>query len=63
MPKKLEEYLKDARLSKLKNIPNLLSNDMEGQIVELSTLNILAIGRLSWETLYLKMLIRSMCSY
>ena len=46
MPKKLEEYLKDARLSKLKNIPNILSNDMEGQIVELSTLNILAIGRL-----------------
>ena len=42
---------KDARFSNFKNIPDLLSNEMEGEIVEISTINILAIGRLLWETL------------
>ena len=51
-PKKDAFPPKDARFSKLKNIPKLLSNGMEGKIVEISTLNILAIGRLLGETLY-----------
>ena len=54
----MREYLntgfpiKDARFSKLKNIPDLLRNDMEGKIVDISTLYMLAIWRLLWETLY-----------
>ena len=41
---------KDARLSKLKNIPDLLSGEEEGKIMEY----ILAIGHLLWETLYFR---------
>ena len=57
----MREYLntgfpiKDARFSKLKNIPDLLRNDMEGKIVDISTLYMLAIWRLLWETLYFKL--------
>ena len=36
---------KDARFSKIKNIPDLLSDDKEGKIM----LNISAIGRLLWK--------------
>ena len=39
---------KDARFSKLKNIPDLLSDD---KIIENIDFHILAIGRLLWETL------------
>ena len=42
---------KDARFSKLKSIPDLLSDDKECKKCEISTLNILAIGLLLWETL------------
>ena len=31
---------------KIENFPDLLSNDMDGKIVEISTLNILEMGRL-----------------
>ena len=47
---------KDARFSKIKNIPDLLSDDKEGRIIEISTFNIWAIGRLFWETLYLRLI-------
>ena len=45
--------VKEAHFSKLKNIPALLSDDKEGEII----FNILAIGRLFWETLYLALLL------
>ena len=45
--------IKDARFSKSKIISDFLSNDMEGKIVEISALHILAIGRLLWEILYI----------
>ena len=44
--------IKRCPLLNIENIPDLLSNDMEGKTVEISTFNILAIGRLLWETLY-----------
>ena len=40
---------KDARFSKLKNIPDLLSDEKEGKIIE--NIFILVIGSLLWETL------------
>ena len=39
---------KDARFLKIQNITNLLCDDNDGKI----KINILAIGRLLWETLY-----------
>ena len=43
---------KDARFSKMKNMPDLLTDDRKGIYSKISTLNMLAIGRLLWETLY-----------
>ena len=33
---------KDARILKLKNFPDIIGDDREGQIIEITTLNILA---------------------
>ena len=46
---------KHARFSKMKkNMSDLLSDETEGKIIKISTLNIQAIiGRLLWETLYI----------
>ena len=35
-----------------KNIPDLVRDDKEGKQYEISTFNIVAIGRLLWKTLY-----------
>ena len=43
---------KRRQFTKLKNFTTVLSDDREGKIIELSTLNIFAIGRTLWETLY-----------
>ena len=43
--------------SKFKDFPGILSDNWEGKIIEISTLNIVAIGRLLSETLYLLILI------
>ena len=45
---------KDAPNSKLKKKFRPLSKDWEGKTIEISNLNILAIGCLLWETLYVK---------
>ena len=47
-PKKVAHFLK------IKNIANLLSDDKESKIMENIEFNILAIGRLLWETLYVR---------
>ena len=44
---------KDARFLKIENIPDQLSDHKEGKIIQTINYNILAIGRLLWETLYL----------
>ena len=46
--------IKDARFSKLKNIPDPLNVIRKIKLQKISTKNILAIGHLFWETLYLK---------
>ena len=43
---------KDARFSKLQNIPDLLSDEKEGKIMENIDFTYFAIWRLLWETLY-----------
>ena len=44
---------KDARLTILKNILNLLTDDRKGKIIENINFKYLAIGRLLWETPWL----------
>ena len=44
---------KKNRFSKFKNIPDLLSDDIERTIIQNIDFFILAIGRLLWETLYI----------
>ena len=47
---------KDARFSKLKNIPDQVSDDEEGiyNNVKYQLLTFLTFGRLLWETLYVR---------
>ena len=44
---------KDTRLTILTNIPNLLTDDRKGKIIENINFKYLAIGRLLWETPWL----------
>ena len=50
----LQGFTKKTAVFKIEKFSGVLSDDREGKIIEISTLNFLAIGRLLWKTLYFK---------